>query len=80
VNTLRQGLSLFSAICVLIGTVVVIQLWLLAAGLDALLSGDRQVLLPSAAASFALFVVDAGLLRLVRNLDRQVRVGPNGPG
>jgi F0F1-type ATP synthase assembly protein I len=72
-DTPRQGLPLFTAIGVLIGTLVVIQLWLLAAGLDALLSGEAAVLLPSAVASIVLFIVNGGLLLHVRNFDRRMR-------
>ena len=78
-DTPRQGLPLFTAICVLIGTLVVIQLWLLSAALDALLGGHMTVLFPAAAASIALFVVNGGLLLHVRNFDRRVRErGTNG--
>jgi len=72
-DTPRQGLPLFTAISVLIGTLVVIQLWLVAAGLDALLSGEPGVLAPAAAASFLLFLACGGLLLHARNFDRRVR-------
>lgn len=77
--TPQQGLPLFTAITVLIGTLVVIQLWLLSAAIDALLSGQESVLLPSGAASVALFLVNGGLLMHVMNFDRRVRDdGTNG--
>lgn len=72
-DTPRQGLPLFTAICVLIGTLVVIQLWLLAAALDAMLGGHTTVLFPAAAVSIVLFTVNGGLLLHVRNFDRRVR-------
>ena len=72
-ETRRQGLSLVTAIGLLIGTLVVIQLWLLAAALDALLAGETGVLIPAAVASFALFLLNAGLLWHVRNFDERVR-------
>lgn len=71
--TPRQGLPLFTAISVLIGTLVVIQLWLLAAAIDALLSGEAAVLVPAAAASMVLFAANGGLLLHARNFDRRVR-------
>ena len=78
-DTPRQGLPLFTAICVLVGTLVVIQLWLLAAAIDALLSGHTSVLVPAAAASIVLFFVNGGLLLHARNFDRRVRDrGTNG--
>ena len=72
-ETRRQGLSLVTAISLFIGTLVIIQLWLLAAALDALLSGEKSVLIPAAIASFALFLLNAGLLWHVRNFDQRER-------
>lgn len=70
---LSQGLTLFTAILWLIGIVVVIQLWLVSAALDALLGGDRQVLVPAAIASLALFLLNGGLLFFVLRFDRRLR-------
>jgi hypothetical protein len=72
-DTPRQGLPLFTAICSLVGTLVVIQLWLLAAAIDALLGGHLDILLPAAAASAVLFFVCGGLLLHAINFDRRVR-------
>jgi hypothetical protein len=72
-DTPRQGIALFTAIGVLIGTVVIIQLWLVAAALDALLSGHPAVVLPAAAASIILFLLNGALLLHLRSFDRQVR-------
>jgi hypothetical protein len=73
VRRLSQGLTLFTAILWLIGIVVVIQLWLVSAALDALLGGDRQVLVPAAIASLALFLLNGGLLFFVLRFDRRLR-------
>jgi len=73
VETRPQGATLFSAILVLIGTVVVIQLWMLAASLDALLAGDAGVLGPAAAASVVLLLLCAGLLWYVVAFDARLR-------
>jgi hypothetical protein len=75
VRRLTQGLTLFTAILWLIGIVVVIQLWLVSAALDALLSGDRHVLVPAAIASLALFLLNGGLLLFVVRFDRRLRRG-----
>jgi uncharacterized membrane protein YidH (DUF202 family) len=72
-DTPRQGLPLFTAICLLVGTLVVIQLWLLAAAIDALLSGHTNVLIPAALASIVVFLVNGGLLLHALNFDRRVR-------
>lgn len=72
-ETRQQGLPLFTGICFLIGTLVVIQLWLLAAALEAALSAEASVLLPVTLASLALFLVNAGLLWYVTDFDRRQR-------
>lgn len=78
-DTPRQGIPLFTAICFLVGTLVVIQLWLLAASIDALLSGHMKVLVPAAIASLVLFFVNGSILVHARNFDRRVRDrGTNG--
>lgn len=69
-TTRRQGTVLFSGILVLIATTVVIQLWLLTVSMEALLSGATKTLVPAAAASTVLFVVNAGLLKYVLRFDR----------
>src|SRR5262249_30736100 len=69
-ETRRRGLTLFSAICAFIGTLLVIQLWLVSASLDALLGGDRSIAGPAAAASLALFAVNGALLLHALRYDR----------
>ena len=75
----RQGLTLYTAILWLIGTVVVIQLWLVAAALDALLAGEVGILIPAAIASLLLFGLNGGLLVYVLRFDRWVRRSDQGP-
>lgn len=72
-ETRRQGTTLFTAIAVLIGMLVVMQLWLVAAALEALLSGNRGVLLPAAVASFLVLAVNAGLLLYIVRFDERIR-------
>ena len=67
----RQGASFFSAILVLVATMVMIQLWLVAAALDALLSNDHEVLLPAALGSLAIFAVNGLLLLAALRFDRR---------
>jgi uncharacterized membrane protein YidH (DUF202 family) len=78
-ETSEQGIPLFTAIGLLIGVVVIIQLWLLAASLDAVLGARPHVALAATFASLALFLVNAGLLGYVvaydRRLDRRRRGG-----
>lgn len=72
-NVRREGITLFTALSALIATLVIIQLWLVAASLDALLSDEVKVLGPAAAASLALFLINGGLVLYVLNFDRKVR-------
>jgi membrane associated rhomboid family serine protease len=72
-ETTRQGTTLFTSICLLIGVMVVIQLWLLGAALDAALSGAGRFAIPASVASAALFAVNAGLLWYVFDFDDRRR-------
>jgi hypothetical protein len=72
-HTRQQGAVLFSGILIMLGMLVVIQLWLLTAGLEALLAHDTIVLVPAAVASFVLLAVNALLLRYVISFDASVR-------
>ena len=78
-ETPRQGSTLFSAVLVLIAMLVVIQLWLVAAALDALVARQFAVLVPTAVASGVLFVLSGGLLWYVVSFDARLRQwGPRG--
>ena len=72
-ETRQQGSTLFSAVLVLIATLVVIQLWLVAAALEALLARQIAVLVPTALASGVLFIVSGGLLWYVVSFDDRLR-------
>jgi hypothetical protein len=75
----EQGLTLFTAILWLVGIGVVIQLWLVAGALDALLAGEIPVLIPAAIASVAVFLLNGGLLLFVLRLDRRIRRSAGTP-
>ena len=49
---------------------VILQLWLLTATMNAYLGGDDGIVIPAAMASAACFVLNAGLLRYLRRLDQ----------
>ncbi|HEY7957519.1 MAG TPA: DUF6755 family protein [Polyangia bacterium] len=72
-ETRRQGLSLMTALCLLIGTLLVIQLWLVAASLDALYAGDVGVLVPAALVSLGMFAVNGFLLWYGADFDRRLK-------
>ena len=48
---------------------VILQLWLLTATMNAYLGGDDGVVVPAAVASAGCFVLNVGLLRYLRRLD-----------
>ncbi len=68
-----QGTTLFSAILILVGTCVVVQLWLLSVSMEALLAGNTRTLVPAALGSTVLLAINAGLLRYVFNFDEEVQ-------
>ena len=71
--TPKQGTTLFSALLILVGLSVIIQLWIVAAAMEALLAHEYQLLFPLFAGSAVLFIVNLALLRIVFNFDRQVK-------
>ena len=78
-ETRQQGTILFSAVLVLIALLVVIQLWLVAAALDALVERQLAVLVPTAIASGVLFVLSGVLIWYVASFDARLRQwGPRG--
>ena len=72
-ETRHQATTLFTSISLLIGIIVIIQLWLVAAALDALLGGQTSVLLPAAVASLFLLLINGCLLVLIIRLDNRLR-------
>ena len=68
----RQGTTLFSAMLVFVASAVVLQLWLLTVSVEALLAGEYKTLVPAAAGSTVLLLMNAGLLRYVYRFDRDV--------
>jgi hypothetical protein len=66
----KQATPVFTTVCVLIGVLVTVQLWLLSASVEALLAGQTGPALPATLASLALFTVSACLLRYAMSIDR----------
>ena len=48
---------------------VILQLWLLTATMNAYLGGDHSVIWPAAGASLACFALNVGLLRYLRRME-----------
>lgn len=68
-----QGTALFTALLALIGIDVVVQLWLLAASVDAVLRHNSHIPLLAAIGSACLFLVNGGLVLYVFGFDRRMR-------
>lgn len=65
-----QKLTIVNGILCIVMTIVILQLWLLTATMNAFLGGDRQVPLPAALASLFCLLLNAGLLWFLYSLDR----------
>jgi hypothetical protein len=63
--TSAQKATIFSGINLIVTLLVVLQLWLLTATMNAWLGGDSSVVWPAALASFGCFLVNGWLLRRV---------------
>jgi hypothetical protein len=68
--TRAQKVPILSGIVAIVVLIVVLQLWLLTATMNAHLGGDHAAALPAAAVSAVCFVLILGLLRYVYRLDR----------
>ena len=68
--TRRQKDTIFTGILAIVGLLVVLQLWLLTAMMNAFLGGDDSVVWPAAAASFGCLFVNVWLLRRLVYLER----------
>ena len=65
-----QRTTIIHGMLVFILIVVVLQLWLLTATMNAYLGGDDSVVLPAALVSVAACGLNAGLLGYVRRMER----------
>ena len=68
--TRSQQATIFSGINLIVTLLVVLQLWLLTATMNARLGGDTSVVWPAALASLACFAGNLALLRRVFYLER----------
>jgi hypothetical protein len=60
----------YGMLCVVL-VIVVLQLWLLIATMNAYLGGDESVILPAAGASTVCLLLNAGLLRYLYRMERR---------
>jgi hypothetical protein len=69
----EQRTTIIDGVLCLVLLLVVLQLWLLTATMNAALGGDESVIWPAALASLACFAVNLGLLRNLTLAERRGR-------
>lgn len=65
-----QRMTIVTGILIFVVILVVLQLWLFTASVNAYLGGDRTIVLPALGASLVCFGLNAGLLRYLYALER----------
>ena len=68
--TREQQMTIVFGMLVFVVMIVVLQLWLLVATMNAYLGGDESAIWPGAAASVVCLLLNAGLLRYLYHVDR----------
>ena len=64
-----QRMTIVNAMLAFVVLIVILQLWLLTATMNAYLGGDTATVVPAALGSLACFGLNAGLLRYLFGLD-----------
>ncbi len=65
-----QRLTIVLGIMVIVLLLVILQLWLFMATMEAYLGGDDNIVVPGLIASVACLLLNFGLFHYLRNLDR----------
>lgn len=68
--TREQRDTILTGLLALVSVLLILQLWLLIATMNAFLGGDHSVVWPAAFASLACFGLNAGLMRYLYGLER----------
>ena len=66
-----QRMTIINGMLVFVLIVVILQLWLLTATMNAYLGGDESVIWPAGAASIVCLLLNLGLLRYLYAIERQ---------
>ena len=66
----QKSTVFFGILCVVL-MIVVLQLWLLTATMNAFLAGQESVIVPAAMASLVCFALNAGLLVYIYRMERR---------
>lgn len=69
--TRQQRTTIVYGILAIVLVLVIVQLWLLTATMNAFLGGEESVLLPAALASLVCLLLNAGLLRYLLKLEHR---------
>jgi cell division protein FtsB len=64
-----QRMTIVTSMLVFVMLLVILQLWLLTATVNAYLGGNRSIVLPALSASALCFALNAGLLRYLYRLE-----------
>jgi uncharacterized membrane protein YkgB len=67
----KQKMTIVFGILSIVLVIVVLQLWLLTATMNAFLAGQERVIVPAAIASILCFVLNGGLLSYIYKLERR---------
>jgi hypothetical protein len=67
----QQKTTIVFGILSIVLMIVVLQLWLLTATMNAFLAGQERVIVPAALASIICFALNAGLLTYVYKMERR---------
>jgi hypothetical protein len=67
---MRRRTTALDGVAALLILLLMVQVWLLSATLDAFLAGHNDAALPGAICSAAIFAIAAGLYWFVRRIDR----------
>ena len=68
--TRQQKMTIVYGMLCLVLMLVILQLWLLTATMNAYLGGDDSVIWPAAVASLSCFLLNAGLLRYLYTMEK----------
>jgi hypothetical protein len=68
--TRAQRATIVNGMLAFVVILVVLQLWLLTATMNAYLGGDHSVIVPAAMASVVCLLLNAGLLRYLYHIER----------
>jgi len=69
--TRQQKTTIVLGILAIVLMLVVLQLWLLTATMNAFLAGQERVIVPAAIASLVCFALNAGLLSYIYRMERR---------